>query len=248
MAMLAGPVAGEPPRRVVSLDLCTDWLLARYAPHDRAVALSPLSQRWRLDGMAMPWPAHDGTLEQVLQFQPDFVITGQYNALLLRGRLQALGKQVEVLPLPTQLSDVAPYEKRVLSLLGLPEALASEPVAPAARTGSKRLLLLGANGIGTGRGTLEDEILQRAGWTNYLQDSGYVRLDLERIAVDPPDAVLWAAPASPALANRFAEHPVLKRSVPASRWLTSDPWRWQCPGPWTWELVRELRHALSENE
>ncbi|MGV3741934.1 MAG: ABC transporter substrate-binding protein [Burkholderiaceae bacterium] len=238
--------------RIVSLDLCTDWLLMHYAQHSpsikpRVAALSPLTQQQADQWNASAWPSHDGSLEQVLQFQPDLIITGEFNALLLRKRLTSLGERVEMLPLPTHLVDIDSYEKRLLSLLGLPESLADAPVAPITDVKQKRLLLLGANGIGTGRGTLEDEILRRAGWANYVQADGYVRLDLERIAADPPDAILWAAPASPALANRFAEHPVLKRAVPASRWLRTDTWRWQCPGPWTWQLVRELHQALMVN-
>jgi iron complex transport system substrate-binding protein len=244
--------AQDMPRRVVSLDLCTDWLLLHYAQQHpdlkpRVAALSPLARQHAGEWSATAWPSHDGSLEQAVQFQPDLVITGQFNALLLRSRLQSLGKRVVVLPLPTHLAEIGSYEKRVLLLLGLPDALADLPSELEANGTHKRLLLLGANGIGTGRGTLEDEILRRAGWTNYVQDDGYVRLDLERIAADPPDAVLWAAPASPALANRFSEHPVLKRAVPASHWLQTASWRWQCPGPWTWQLVRELHHALMVN-
>jgi iron complex transport system substrate-binding protein len=240
------------PRRIVSLDLCTDWLLMHYAQRSpdvmpRVAALSPLTRQRADQWNASAWPSHDGSLEQVLQFQPDLIITGEFNALLLRRRLTSLDKRVEMLPLPTHLADIDSYEKRLLSLLRLPESLADTPVPLMTEGKRKRLLLLGANGIGTGRGTLEDEILRRAGWTNYVQADGYVQLDLERIAADPPDAVLWAAPASPALANRFAEHPVLKRAVPASRWLRTDTWRWQCPGPWTWQLVRELHHALMVN-
>jgi iron complex transport system substrate-binding protein len=236
--------AAAPPRRVVSLDLCTDWLLARYAPRERVAALSPLSRESGEPVVDASWPTHDGTIERILQFDPDLVVTGQYNALLLRERLRSLGLRVAVLPLPTRLADIAGYERRLLDLLGLSTALADAPSPPVSDAAPrKRLLLLGANGIGTGRGTLEDEVLAQAGWANYLPGPGYQRLDLERIAMDPPDAVLRAAPAGPALANRFAEHPVLKSVVPASRWLITDTWRWQCPGPWTWDLVRELSGA-----
>jgi iron complex transport system substrate-binding protein len=155
--------------------------------------------------------------------------------------------RVEVLPLPQRLSDIAPYEQRLLALLGLPASLADDPAPPAAPTpgNAPRLLLLGANGIGTGTQTLEGDILARAGWRNYVQAPGYVPLDLERVAIDPPDAVRWAAPASPALATRLAEHPVMRRTVPAGHWLSSAAWRWQCPGPWSWDLVRELKGALN---
>lgn len=236
--------AAAPARRIVSLDLCTDWMLARHAAPARVAALSPLHRRFPVAWLGADWPVHDGSLEQVLQLRPDLVITGEYNALLLRKRLQALGVRVEVLPLPRGLADIRTYEEGMLRLLDLPADRASLAPAAASPPGPrKRLLLLGANGIGTGRGTFEDGILAHAGWTNYLEETGYPRLDLERVALDPPDAVLWAAPGSRALANRFAEHPVLRRAVAPERWLATDSWRWQCPGPWTWELIGELRQG-----
>ncbi len=230
------------PQRLVSLDLCTDWMLARYAEPARIAALSPMHRRFPVAWLDERWPTHDGSIEQIVEFAPDLIITGEYNALQLRSRLQALGFRVAVLALPTSLDTVTDYERQLLALLGRPLSAASTPPRvqkpPAVR---KRLLLLGANGIGTGRGTFEDDILERAGWRNYLQGEGYLRLDLEGIATDAPDAILWAAPASRALANRFAEHRVLHRSIAPAHWLRTDYWRWQCPGPWTWELVEQLQ-------
>lgn len=230
------------PQRIVSLDLCTDWMLARHADRSQVRALSPLHRQYPVTWIDAHWPVHDGTLEQLVSLQPDLVLVGQYNAPLLRARLQALGVRVEVLPLPQSLSDIRVYEQRVLSLLGKPLTLASdEPPALHTPRPRPRLLLLGPNGIGTGRGTMEDDILVRAGWDNDVQAQGHVQLDLEGMIAHPPDAVLWAAPSSKALANRFAEHPVLRRVIPPSRWLTTDYWRWQCPGPWTWDLIRQLQ-------
>lgn len=248
MAMALLPLAGmaEPARRIVSLDLCTDWMLARYADPARVAALSPLQRQYPAPGMDVRWPAHDGTLERILQLKPDLVVTGEYNALLLRARLQTLGVKVEILPLPKSLKDVTAYEKHLLALLDIPADRASPPVPPSDHAGPrKRLLLLGPNGIGTGRGTFENDILEHAGWANYLRGEGYVRLDLESIVADPPDAILASTSTSRALANRFAQHPVLQRTVPKERWLTTDYWRWQCPGPWAWDLVRQLNQWLN---
>jgi len=245
LAALFSPLLHASPERLVSLDLCMDWLLAHYAPAGRVAALSPLHRRYPVAWIGSQWPAHDGSLEQVYALRPDRVLVGQYAATLLRQRLQELGIAVEVLALPHDLQQVQAYERQFLRAIGLPENLASmPPAALPAPARAQRLLLLGANGIGTGRATLEDEILQRAGWHNYLQDEGYVRLDLERIVRDPPDAVLWAVPEHQALANLFAEHPALRQAVPAQRWLHTDYWRWQCPGPWTWELIGQLHQWL----
>ncbi len=231
--------------KIVSLDLCTDWMLARHAERSQVAALSPRHRQFPVDWLDNSWPVHDGTVEQIVELNPDLVITGQYNALQLRNRLKALGFRVEILPLPTNLDAVRAYEKQFLSLLGKPASPIHHPPLPVnSAVPPKRLLLLGANGIGTGRGTLENGVVERAGWSNYLRDNGYLRLDLESIVSDPPDAILWTAPASKALANRFAEHPVLRQAVPAERWLSTEYWRWQCPGPWTWELVGQLQRSL----
>lgn len=244
LGLLLVPTPGitAPIGKVLSLDLCTDWMLARYADRGQVAALSPMHRQFPVAWLETNWPTHDGTLERIVELRPDLVITGQYNAQLLRSRLKTLGFRVEILALPTTLEAVGEYERHFLSMLGKPAELASSPPSPVKTVAEpKRLLLLGANGIGTGRGTFEDGILQRAGWSNYLRENGYLRLDLEQIATDPPDAILWAAPASRALANRFAEHPVLRRAVTGERWLSTDYWRWQCPGPWTWELVGQLQ-------
>ena len=236
---------GSPPQRVVSLDLCMDWALAHHAERAQVAALSPLHRRYPIPWLGTDWPTHDGSLEQVVSLRPDLVLAGQYSALALRQRLQALGVRVEVLPLPTGRAEVETYERRILALLGGDPAQARPAPAPRRPAAdAPTLLLLGANGIGTGAGTFEDQILVQAGWRNYLDSPGYVALDLEALAASPPDAILFAAPPAQALANRFAEHPVLRRAVPPQAWLSTDYWRWQCPGAWTWDLIGQLHRWL----
>src|SRR5690606_25872478 len=155
-------------------------------------ALSPFYLDYPVPELARALPVHDGSLEAVVHAQPDLVLVGQYNALMLRERLKQLGVPVTVLPLPQTLSAVTDYERAFLRLVGLPESQARPAPQPRPRTG-KRLLLLEPNGIGTGRNTFENELIEYAGWINYLEDSGIVRLDLERIAQDPPDAIHWTA-------------------------------------------------------
>jgi len=239
---LALPAAASAPRRIVSLDMCMDWLLAYHLKPGRDAVFSPLYRQYPLPVTQNSWPTHDGSLERIYQLKPDLVLAGQYNALLLRRRLQELGVRVATVDLPLTFAGVEQYERQVLALLGLPETLATpapQPVAPPAD--APRLLLLGANGVGTGRGTFEDQLIRQAGWQNYLRHEGYAWLDLEAVVMDPPDAIVWSAPDSRALANRFAEHPALKKSIPENKWLETDYWRWECPGPWMWQLVEQLK-------
>lgn len=227
------------PARIVSLDVCMDWLLLHHLKAERITALSPVYARYPMPGADEVPPLHDGALESIVMLTPDLILVGQYNATMLRKRLIQLGVPVTVLPLPMALGDVVSYEQAFLRAVGLPESLARPMPKPQPPTG-KRLLLLEANGIGMGRHTFENELIEYAGWTNYLTDSGLVRLDLEQIAQNPPDAILWAGPGHAAVANRFAEHPVLRKLVPPERWLDTEFWRWMCPGPWTWDLIEQL--------
>lgn len=243
------PTTSGANEKILSLDQCTDWMLARYARQSQVLALSPPIYQYNPDWLGDAWARHDGTLEQIMDLKPDLVITGEFNAMILRQRLQELGINVEILKLPKNLTDVISYEERFLSLIGQPVTNNSREISqPSAKTTNKkpRLLLLGANGIGTGRGTFEDDILKMAGWDNYLKEKGYINLDLEKISADPPEAILWSVPASAALSNLFAEHPVLKKAIPKTQWLKTAAWKWQCPGPWTWDLISELK-ALSQS-
>ncbi|MDR1647690.1 MAG: hypothetical protein LBR88_06630 [Zoogloeaceae bacterium] len=242
--------AAAPPQRIVSLDLCTDWQLARHADtfgKARVAALSPAFRRFfPPDLRPKHFPIHAQEAESVLAFAPDLVLVGTGNARLLSAHLQRLGMRVEILPLPRTLAEVAASERHFFALLGLAPPPRPEVTTPDPASNAPRLLLFGANGIGTGRNTLEDEMLRRAGWRNYLAVSGYVRVDLEQLALDPPDALVWSAPAGAALANAPLAHPLLRRILPAARIWQTDTWPWQCPGAATWDLIAALRHWRSK--
>lgn len=245
--LLVSSVAQSAPQRILSLDMCVDWLLALHADPEQVAALSPVHRRYQLPFDMPDWPVHDGSLEQVYRLQPDLILVGEYNAVLLRRRLAALSLPVVELSLPTSLAEIESYERHFLELTGQPLSRARPaPELQQPEEDAPRLLLLGANGIGTGTDTFEDQILRQAGWRNYLTDSGYISLDIEQLVADPPDAILWSAPASPSLASRFAEHRALQQAVSQDGWLSTDYWRWQCPGPWTWELIEQLKRKRTQ--
>lgn len=235
-------IATSAPQRIVSLDLCMDWNLAYHANPEQVAALSPLVLQYPVDWLDSDWPTHDGSLEDIVQLEPDLILVGEYSAFLLRERLKSLGYTVEVLPLPTTLKQIEDYERRFFQLIGRnPDLVQPAPPAQTPASHAKRLLLLESNAMGTGRDTFENQIIEQAGWQNYLRTAGRGSLDLEQLITDPPDAVIFDAPTTNALANRFAEHPVLQRSIPAERWISVEDWRWQCPGSWSWDLIRQLQ-------
>lgn len=233
----------ESGKKFLSLDLCQDWMLAYFGDESSVVALSPIHTKYPshlIDLQEKSWPSHNGSLEQIVSLAPSAILVGEYNALNLRQRLGQLGFNVVVFKHPNSLDAIETYQQEFLKALGLPVSNSIPKPERKWQERKERLLILGVNGIGTGKNTLEDELLTYAGWKNYLTEPGLVTLSLEKLVQDPPDAILFSAPQSRALANHFAEHPVLKKIVVETNWINSDYWRWMCPGPWTWDLIDSL--------
>ena len=240
LALLFSGAQADSPRGIVSLDLCSDWMLLKFAHPSQVRAYSPLLYKYQADWVPDGLPVHDGSLEHILQLEAGLLISGEYNAILLRKRLQQLGRNVEVLSLPTTLNGIRRYQARFLELI---DADAGSVAADWDRTYAPRhksLLLLGANGVGTGVNTLENDLLRKAGWKNYIEASGYVSLQMERVVADPPDAIYSSAPLSNSLANLFVRHPAIRTLMPENEAPRGEDWRWQCPGPWSLELIQEL--------
>lgn len=238
--MLCSSLSAAEYKKIISLDICSDWMLARYASRDQVVAMSPLLYQYPTTKKQQGWPTHDGSLEKILQLKPDLVITGEFNASVLRPRLKELGVHVETTILPRSITELQNYIQQFIDLIGSQSSLLVVPDVKPTAADAPRLLLLNANANATGVGTLENELLQFAGWRNYVTQYGYGKIDLEQLVQEPPDAILWSAPSSPALANQLFEHPALKRAMLNKPVLVLDDRRWQCPGPWTWQQIETL--------
>nr|MBP9035710.1 ABC transporter substrate-binding protein [Pseudomonadales bacterium] len=85
---------GTPPQRVVSLNLCTDQVLLALLPRERIAMLSQLAAdrtlSWaaaRAEGIAR----FDGSVERIVQLDPDLVLTGSQASLSSAAVLKRLG-------------------------------------------------------------------------------------------------------------------------------------------------------------
>ena len=240
LLLLPQPVLGDRPVSIVSLDLCTDWILLTYAIPGQVKAYSPYLYQFNAEWVEPGLPTHNGSLEQIVTLKPDLIISGEFNAQLLRERLRQLNFMTEVLHNPVSLKEVDSYIQRVKNLIQVDSSGDRLILLTDYPSRHESLLLLGANGIGTGRATLEHDIIAAAGWNNYLTLPGYQPLDLEKLVTDPPDAVYWTVPDTQSLAGKFAQHRALRKKISAKQWIGANSWRWHCPGPWTHQLIQEL--------
>jgi iron complex transport system substrate-binding protein len=249
--------AADVPRRIVSLDLCTDQLLVDLVPRDRIAAVTHLAADPTVS--AIPERARGilithGGAEDVLRLDPDLILAGPFGVRGTVDLLQRLGRRVVIVPQHQELSGVRQAVQTVAEAVGEPakgaaliaefdRRLAALPRSEAGRQPTALIYQIGGSVSGTH--TLADAALAAAGFRNAaggyrLTPGGQVPLEL--LVADPPDLlVLSSAPGEyrTVLADNL-RHPVIAtlRREHASIEL---PWRyWLCGTPHVVDVVEKL--------
>lgn len=250
-------VADDPaPRRVVSMNLCTDQLAMILASPGQLVAISPIardrvaSAMWRA---AESVPVHAGNAESILALDPDLVLAGEWDPSATIAMLRRLGIRVETFPIERSFADIEANVLRMGELLGtsrdarrlaagLRARLADMPPPSGPRP---RAAIYYANGYTSGSGTLADAILEAAGYANIAAErglSGLASLPLETLVTEQPDLIVLGQDyPSPALAEGILRHPAL-RALDAGRASVADS-LWVCGTPLALDAVTALRAA-----
>lgn len=231
------------PHKILSTNLCVDFLLIHYVNQgildsSRILALSPFLKRYAKD-LKSDWPTHSGRVESILQLSPDLIISGIFDSQQTKTMLQTMGFPIYTLPLPENLAQISQIESDFLQKLGISTDFISPVESPQLKKNPKRLLMLGASLIATGKATFENSLIESAGFQNAVDFAGFQSISLERIIARPPDFLLLTTPANtPSFSTHILKHPIL-RNIPHIE--THNDWRWQCAGPWTWELLENLK-------
>ncbi len=258
LSLASAPAAADPaPRRVVSINLCTDqmaMLMAAPGPLKSVSFLATEEGTSMMVDEAARYPLNHGQAEEIFLMQPDLVLAGTYTAKATVGLLKELGFRVEQFTPASSFEDVRESLARMGALLhreqraaelvaeldeGLAELSAHKP--PAAN-----VAIYYANSYTSGSGTLADAIVQAAGLTNLgdtLGFHGMTRLPLELLVAADPDIILEGDSqyGAPALARENFSHPAFKalsgRVVPIPDKYTI------CGAPFTLEASRMLQQA-----
>lgn len=249
VALLASAPAGaqEPHARprVVSLNLCTDELALRLADPGQVLSVThlardPLSSN--VADLARDVPVNRGLAEEVVPLKPDLVLAGAYTTPAATAVLRRLGFEVLELGDPQTLEEAYAQIRRVAERLGVPERGAAmvgemeEALSRLPPVAGKRptAVVLRPNGFTTGRGSLADELMEKAGLSNLaarLPTDKMGQLALEEIVRAAPDLVVVNADeaAPPSLADALLHHPAL---APFKDRTLALPLRlWTCAGP-----------------
>lgn len=258
----AALAAGDAPRRVVSMNLCTDQIAMLVAAPGQLVSVSYLAARpdvSLMSGQTAGLALNHGLAEEILRLDPDLVIAGTYTRRATVNLLRRLGRRVEEFAPANGFADIRENVRRMGDLLGrkaqaarLIAAFDAEAGALAAAPPDEDAPVLGsfgANSYTTGGGTLENEIVGAAGLRHLgeeLEITGTTRLPLEALVLADPDYVLlWERSlGDPSRAAEILRHPVLDARFGGERRVSADSRAWICGTPLTLEAVAKLRAEI----
>ena len=256
----AASAAPEKPRRVMSMNLCTDALVLSLLPPERIVSVTYLSRssgNSALSGRAHEVGVNYGSAEEVLAQRPDLVIAGASSTAATRMLLKRIGAPLIEVPAADDFDQIRVVTRRIGAAVGEPgraEALIARmdaTLAELARTRPpRRISVVGWDGGGAvpGRGTLFDAILTAAGGVNIGADMHGDRagsFDLEQLLAAHPDVLAFgdADADKPALRTIAAQHPIL-RQLYAGRRIVYPELLYSCGIPQSADAAVALRRAL----
>ena len=245
----------SPPRDVptiVSLNPCTDAILAEVAEPAQLLAISHYSHDPR--GSSMPlaearrFRATGGTVEEVLALKPDVVVTGGFLDPAAAQAFARLGVRVETVGIAATVAESEAQVRRLAALAGQPaqgDALAQRihrAVAVAHRSGPPvSALVWQEGGLVPGSQTLVADLLRNSGFASQSAARGLGQgayLPLEQVLADPPQVVI-AAVVRQARDERTLRHPALRR-LRGVRYASLEPNLLYCGGPTISRLARKL--------
>ncbi|MBT0782022.1 ABC transporter substrate-binding protein [Paracoccus sp. pheM1] len=252
------PAAAEPPRRVLSMNLCTDQLAMMLAAPGQLVSVSYLAQDPSASAMAAEagrLPVNHGLAEEIFLMRPDLVLAGAWSTPETIRLLDRLNIPVEVFPIESDIAGIRANIRRMGAVLGREaqaRAMLARFDADLARLSDAqgprpRAALYVANGYSSGSDSLAGEIVALAGFDNVADELGLPSggvLPLETLLLSDPDLLVEGRRyAGHARAQEVLDHPALKalaRGRPAE--VMSDP-DWVCGNPHILRAVSQLRDA-----
>ena len=230
---------------IVSLNPCTDAVLAEVADPDQILAISHFSLRPDSSSMgveaARDFPATSGTVEEIAAFHPDIVVGDSFVAPATVQALAKLGLRLERLPIPPdaaasmaqvrELARMTGHPERGEALVARIEAALAQAVPPPGEA-PVTAVLWQSGGMVPGEGTLIADLLRRTGFVQLSAVRGMRQgqiLPLELMLADPPQVIL--ATGDPrSNEDRGITHPALGR-LKDTRTVPLDPTLLWCGGP-----------------
>jgi len=239
--------ADEPPRRVVSFNVCADQLVLALAEPGQIAALSPNAADPAISVLAKEargFKQVGRTAETIAPLAPDLVLVGPWDRPLTQRMLHALGFRIVPVDLINDIDGALVQIRAIAALLGHPEkgaALEAEIAAARTRLAHARhpngatALLVSNGGYAVGPASLASALMAEAGLRpppgaprGY---GGYVPLE-KLIELRPDYLVLPSVIEQPdGQGTLYLTHPALRALYPPARRIVLPARYTLCGGP-----------------
>lgn len=248
--------AQEAPKRIVSLNVCTDQWLLLLADPEQIASITHLSHEagasYLLD-KALKYPTNKGRAEDILPFKPDLVISSDYTSPNTLSLLRKLNIRVETLPIADNWENTLTSIEKMAQIVGHPErgqTIINEmqqrlKKLPPITEPKPLIASYEPNGYTVGNQSLLGQAIQQAGWQNVAELAGiqnYGQLSLETMIRLKPDALIE----SPYRENTWSraevlpQHPALRKAGINPLVINLPSAMTICAGPWSVEVAERL--------
>lgn len=258
-----GAASDGMPRRVVSINLCTDQLLLALADPGQIAGLGRFSRHAEMSllaSKAAAFPVVRGAAEEVMRLRPDLVLAGAFSGRAARQTLASHGIRVETFAPPRNIEEAKAEVERAGRLIGqtgrsaalLAEIDAAVTEAHEAARSRRPLtaLALQRRGFASGTETLLSAAMEAAGLRNAAAALGIgsvARAPLEAIIKLAPDVmVVEDLAVARDQSTLVLQHPALRSAYPASRIIALPVAELTCGGPAIAPLIRRLSERVDE--
>lgn len=234
---------------IVSLNPCTDAILAEISSPGQVLALSHYSRDPSGSSMdiarAREFGVTGGTVEEVLALDPDMVVGSTFMAPATRAALDGLGIRVETIGIAQSVADSVAQIRELARVSGRERGgeelvakirRAMEETAAPEGSASIPAVLWQPGGIVPGESALVSQLMEHTGFSSHSASRGLRQADylsLERLLSDPPELLLVAGQ------ERSQRHPALA-ALPQMHSAGFDPALLYCGGPTIIRVLERL--------
>ena len=253
--------AAEPPKRVVSFNLCADQLLLTLADPAQIAALSPYATDATLSvtaKQAEAFPKIDWNSESVVNLAPDLVLSG-FSDRPTQAILAATGLRVVQVALVRNLAEARAQVREIAALLGHPERgeilaeklrRAESDLKAVALKPPRTAIVLQREGYTEGTESLVASMLAAAGLMPPPNARGGIGgfMDMETLLTAGPDILVLQETASHASDQGalFLTHPALRARYDETKRINLPSRYTLCVGPALLEGLGVLKDALKK--
>lgn len=251
------------PKRVVSLNLCTDILALSLADMDQMLSVSSIASdpvSSPVADIAASYHHNHARLEEILALKPDLVLASVYTSPDKISVLEKAGLRVERFGSAQNFADIRQHIKQMGEALGqehkadaqikqIDTTLAGLQQSPKPLTA----IVYEPNGLTSGVGSLADETMRLLGITNMAAKNNQFaagRIGLEALVQLHPDLIVTPELyVKPALAYQNYKHPVMEALVDTNgkklRQIAVPMRYWSCGSIYSIEAAKILSAAVS---